>query len=90
MCIDCVNALLHGINGTKWENISGELWFTNIDDKSIQVSGFIYNYSFILLNGGLHGFHIHNGRPTDNNCSTLGGHFNPNSVRSKEIITIFN
>ena len=42
----------------------------------VKISGVLRN-----LPSGLHGFHVHEKRHTGNNCSTAGGHFNPENVR---------
>ena len=65
------------LSNTNANGINGEVIFSQEDVNSpLKVSGTLKN-----LPPGLHGFHVHEKRHTGNDCSTAGGHFDPEKVR---------
>lgn len=56
--------------------ITGEITFAQEDkDSPIRISGTVRN-----LPAGGHGFHVHEKKHTGTDCSTAGGHFNPENT----------
>merc|ERR1712079_748479 len=56
--------------------ITGEITFTQEEkDSPIRISGTVRN-----LPAGGHGFHVHEKKHTGTDCSTAGGHFNPENT----------
>ena len=65
------------LSNTNANGINGEVIFSQEEVNSpLKVSGTLKN-----LPPGLHGFHVHEKRHTGNDCSTSGGHFDPEKVR---------
>ena len=65
------------LSNTNANGINGEVIFSQEEVNSpLKVSGTLKN-----LPPGLHGFHVHEKRHTGNDCSTAGGHFDPEKVR---------